>query len=73
MSGAPPDPGLCARCRHARVKRSARGSRFWRCARADGDPRYRRYPPLPVTACPGFEVAGPSGGSASIGERREDP
>ncbi len=73
MRGPPPDAGLCARCRHARVQVSARGSRFWRCARADRDPRYRRYPPLPVTTCPGFEAAGPPEGSASIAESREDP
>src|SRR3990172_2252368 len=47
--------GLCARCAHAAVQGSARGSRFWRCRRADGDPAFRRYPPLPVLWCPGFE------------------
>ena len=53
--------GLCARCRSARVQQSARGSRFWRCARADSDPAYRRYPPLPVLRCPGFEPEGKLG------------
>jgi hypothetical protein len=47
--------GLCARCRFAVVQPSARGSRFWRCLRADSDPAYRRYPPLPVLRCAGFE------------------
>ncbi len=52
----PRDPvGLCARCAHARVQTSARGSTFWRCARADSDPRYRKYPPLPVRECAGHE------------------
>jgi hypothetical protein len=53
----PPDPdvGLCAACRHARVVETARGSRFWRCARAERDPHYVRYPPLPVRACRGHE------------------
>jgi len=57
---AQPDPrvGLCSFCRHARVQRSARGSRFYRCARATSDPRLRPYPPLPVRECPGFEAAG---------------
>jgi hypothetical protein len=58
-SGGGPDPGLCARCAHARVQRSARGSRFWRCRRADLDPAFRRYPPLPVLRCPGFEAGTP--------------
>jgi hypothetical protein len=55
--------GLCARCAHAAVQRSARGSEFWRCRRADAEPAYRRYPPLPVLRCAGFEEGGtlPSG------------
>jgi hypothetical protein len=48
--------GLCASCAHARVQPNARGSRFWRCARADADPRFRRYPPLPVLRCEGHEA-----------------
>ena len=50
--------GLCARCGMASLQRGARGSRFWRCGRADSDPAYRRYPPLPVLRCPGFEASG---------------
>jgi hypothetical protein len=46
--------GLCARCAHAAVQRSARGSEFWRCRRADVDPTLARYPPLPVRACHAF-------------------
>ena len=48
------DPGLCARCRHSRVVRGAR-SGFWMCERALTDPRFARYPRLPVLSCPGFE------------------
>jgi hypothetical protein len=59
MSGAL-DPGLCGSCRHARVQRSARGSTFWRCGRADSDERFRRYPPLPVRECPGHEPGAPA-------------
>jgi hypothetical protein len=55
---ADPRVGLCSTCRHARVQKSAKGSVFWRCSRAADDPRFRPYPPLPVTSCPGFE-AGP--------------
>jgi len=47
--------GLCARCQHARRQSTRRGSTFWRCQRAETDPRFARYPPLPVRACPGFE------------------
>ena len=48
--------GLCARCRHGEVLRSKR-SAFLRCARADRDERFSRYPGLPVVACRGFETA----------------
>ena len=36
---------------------NARGSVFFRCARAESDARFVRYPPLPVLACPGYEDA----------------
>jgi hypothetical protein len=52
----PPSPGLCATCRWARVVESARGSAFLRCGRSDLDAAFRRYPPLPVLRCDGFEA-----------------
>jgi hypothetical protein len=45
--------GLCADCVHLRVATSPR-SAFVRCALADRDPRFARYPPLPVTECSGW-------------------
>jgi hypothetical protein len=56
--------GLCARCGHLRTQATRRGTTFYRCARADTDQRFLRYPPIPVRACPGFEPAG--------GDARED-
>ena len=58
--GDPPPPipstaGLCAACVHARLIVSSRGSRFVLCERSRTDPRFPRYPPLPVVACAGFE------------------
>jgi hypothetical protein len=50
-----PRAGLCSLCAHVQVVRSARGSTFWLCERSRGDSRFRRYPPLPVRACAGFE------------------
>ena len=47
--------GLCAECEHRRTQTTRRGSRFYRCARADRDPRFLRYPPIPVSRCPGYE------------------
>ncbi len=47
--------GLCDACAHHLVQRSARGGVFHRCARADDDDRFPRYPPIPVASCSGFE------------------
>jgi len=34
---------------------SGKGSRFLHCTRAESDTRYKKYPPLPVTDCSGYE------------------
>jgi hypothetical protein len=47
--------GLCFSCRWARRSTNRRGSTFFRCARAEVDPRFVRYPPLPKLACEGYE------------------
>ena len=49
----PASPGLCATCEHLRLVSSSR-SVFARCGLADTDPRFLRYPPLPVVACGGY-------------------
>ena len=46
--------GLCDRCAHQRVVRSGRGSLFSLCERSFDDPRFAKYPPVPVASCPGF-------------------
>ena len=46
--------GLCARCAHALVIRNDRGSRFYLCRLAASDPRFAKYPQLPVRRCAGF-------------------
>jgi hypothetical protein len=47
--------GLCGSCVHARVVTSSRGSIFRLCQRSLADPRFPRYPVLPVLACAGYE------------------
>jgi hypothetical protein len=50
------EAGLCDRCRHQRLVHTTRGSAFSLCERHRTEPeRYAKYPPLPVTACGGFE------------------
>jgi len=51
--------GLCAGCRHARVVQSKR-STFWLCELSRTDPRFPRYPALPVLQCAGFEPLPPA-------------
>ena len=50
-----PPPGLCGACRYSRVIQTARGSTFRLCERSATDPRFPRYPNLPVLSCLGFE------------------
>jgi hypothetical protein len=47
--------GLCAACVHARQIASARGSTFWLCQRSAEDPRFPKYPRLPMLHCAGYE------------------
>jgi hypothetical protein len=47
--------GLCATCTHARVVASSRASTFYLCRLSEVDPRFRRYPVLPVRSCTGYE------------------
>jgi hypothetical protein len=46
--------GLCATCANARVVENRRGSRFYLCTVSERDPRYPKYPPLPVLACEAY-------------------
>jgi hypothetical protein len=46
--------GLCASCRHARRVLTPR-STFWLCQLAAVDPRFDKYPRLPVLECDGHE------------------
>ena len=46
--------GLCASCVHMRIVESARGSRFVLCGLSATDPRFAKYPRLPVVQCSGY-------------------
>jgi hypothetical protein len=54
MDAADARIGLCATCRHRRDITGAR-STFYLCERSFTDPRFPRYPPLPVHRCEGYE------------------
>ena len=52
-----PAPGLCVFCLHSRKITSGRGSDFWLCGLAATNPRFPKYPALPVRECEGFADA----------------
>lgn len=56
MTGSTHRAGLCGTCAHHRLIGNRRGSRFYLCERAATDRRFRKYPPLPVLRCAGYEV-----------------
>ena len=51
----PGNVGLCATCCHVETIVSARGSTFYLCKLALTDPRFAKYPALPVLACEGYQ------------------
>lgn len=52
---APTPAGLCESCRHAQNITSDRGSTFLLCGLSKLDPRYPKYPRLPVVVCEGWK------------------
>ncbi len=50
------DVGLCLNCRHLRRITSDRGSTFFFCKRSATDPRFPKYPRLPVSHCSGYGI-----------------
>jgi len=50
-------PGLCGRCTYVQVITNDRGSRFYLCRRSFVDPRFTKYPRIPVLECEGFVMA----------------
>lgn len=54
-----PEVGLCGICTFVRRVENRRGSVFYRCGLSAEDPRFPKYPPLPVLTCPGFVATDP--------------
>jgi hypothetical protein len=49
------DAGLCAHCQHVKLIRSDREATFYLCKLSATDPRFAKYPTLPVMSCAGYE------------------
>jgi hypothetical protein len=60
VSGAALGVGLCETCRNVRIVETKRGSRFYLCELSEVDPRFPKYPRLPVLRCSGFTPAAAS-------------
>jgi hypothetical protein len=54
--------GLCADCSHAQRILSERGALFLLCGLSFRDPRFAKYPRLPVLRCLGFVPCAESAG-----------
>jgi len=50
-----PSAGLCADCFHSRRIESTHGSVFFLCQLSLTDPRFSKYPRLPVLSCDGYK------------------
>jgi len=50
----PTNQGLCGECIHERIIQSDRGSMFVQCQLSFTDPRFAKYPRLPVLTCGGY-------------------
>jgi hypothetical protein len=47
--------GLCRTCHHAQqIPHPRDAGVYWRCLLADSDPRFAKYPRLPVLECSGY-------------------
>jgi hypothetical protein len=58
--------GLCAGCKFAEHIRSSKGSTFLLCGLSKTDPRFSKYPRLPVLTCSGYQE---SAGAAQSGQK----
>ena len=52
--------GLCGNCCHVRAIPGNHGNVYYLCRLSTVDPRYVRYPALPVTDCGGFLPRAPA-------------
>jgi len=52
-----PPAGLCGSCSNVRVVETRKGSRFFLCQLSETDPRFPKYPRIPVLRCHGFTPA----------------
>jgi len=52
-----PPAGLCESCANVKIVETRKGSRFYLCTLSEVDPRFPKYPGIPVLRCAGYVVA----------------
>jgi hypothetical protein len=52
-----PPAGLCETCRNVKIVETRKGSRFYLCTLSEIDPRFPKYPRIPVVRCLGYVPA----------------
>ena len=67
---ATPPPGLCDSCAYARRIESARGSVFILCRLSETNPRFAKYPRLPIVVCGGYRPVTTASGAVGDEEVR---
>lgn len=50
----PPPAGLCESCANVKIVETRKGSRFYLCMLSEVDPRFPKYPGIPVLRCIGY-------------------
>lgn len=58
--------GLCFTCVHSRRVPTPRAT-FWLCGLSASDPRFERYPRLPVSSCDGWQPVTGNGDEPDTG------
>ena len=52
-----PPAGLCESCANVKIVETRKGSRFYLCTLSEVDPRFPKYPGIPVLRCVGYVPA----------------
>lgn len=68
-----PPPGLCETCANVKVVETRKGSRFYLCTLSEVDPRFPKYPRIPVLRCIGYAPAGAAVGPAAAAPSADSP
>ena len=64
-----PPAGLCETCANVKIVETRKGSRFYLCTLSEVDPRFPKYPGIPVLRCIGY-VPAEAAAAAAAEERR---